>query len=33
MGQIMMAVPMVILYCISIVLAWLFGKKREPAEA
>lgn len=32
-GQILMAVPMFILYCISIILAWLFGKKREPAEA
>jgi sec-independent protein translocase protein TatC len=33
MGQILMAAPMFILYCISIVLAWLFGKKRKPAEA
>jgi sec-independent protein translocase protein TatC len=28
MGQVLMAVPMIILYCISILLAWMFGKKR-----
>jgi len=33
MGQVMMAVPMFILYCISIALAWIFGKKTRPAEA
>jgi sec-independent protein translocase protein TatC len=33
MGQVMMAVPMFVLYCISIALAWIFGKKRQPAEA
>ena len=27
-GQVLMAVPMLILYCISIGLAWMFGKKR-----
>ncbi len=34
-GQMLFAVPMVILYCFSIVLAWLFGKKKtaEPADA
>jgi sec-independent protein translocase protein TatC len=35
-GQVVFAVPMIILYCFSIVLAWLFGKKKrqaEPAEA
>jgi len=33
MGQLMMAVPMFILYCISIALAWIFGKKKKPLEA
>jgi sec-independent protein translocase protein TatC len=33
MGQVLMAAPMFILYCISIVLAWLFGKKKKPVEA
>jgi sec-independent protein translocase protein TatC len=32
MGQLLMAVPMFILYCISIVLAWLFGKKTKRLE-
>jgi sec-independent protein translocase protein TatC len=32
-GQLLFALPMVVLYCFSIVLAWLFGKKRKPAEA
>jgi len=31
-GQIAMAGPMVVLYLISIVLAWIFGKKRTAAE-
>jgi sec-independent protein translocase protein TatC len=31
-GQILMAAPMFVLYCISIVLAWLFGKKRKRLE-
>ena len=31
-GQIAMAGPMVVLYLISIVFAWIFGKKRKPAE-
>jgi sec-independent protein translocase protein TatC len=35
MTQTLMAAPMVGLYGISIVIAWLFGKKRapEPADA
>ena len=32
-GQIAMAGPMVVLYLISIVFAWIFGKKRRAAEA
>jgi sec-independent protein translocase protein TatC len=32
MGQVLMAAPMFILYCISIVLAWIFGKKRKRLE-
>ena len=32
-GQIAMAGPMVVLYMLSIVLAWIFGKKRKAAEA
>jgi sec-independent protein translocase protein TatC len=28
MGQVLMAVPMIILYCISIALAWIVGRKR-----
>jgi sec-independent protein translocase protein TatC len=32
-GQMLFAVPMLILYCISIGLAWLFGKKRRTAES
>ena len=31
-GQIAMAGPMVVLYLLSIVFAWIFGKKRQPAE-
>ena len=31
-GQIAMAGPMFLLYLLSIVLAWLFGKKRSPRE-
>ena len=31
-GQIAMAGPMFLLYCFSILLAWLFGKKRAPRE-
>ena len=32
-SQMVFALPMIILYCFSIVLAWLFGKKKRPAEA
>ena len=31
-GQIAMAGPMVVLYMLSIGFAWIFGKKRKPAE-
>jgi Sec-independent protein secretion pathway component TatC len=31
--QIAMAGPMILLYLLSIGLAWMFGKKNEPAEA
>lgn len=31
-GQIAMAGPMVVLYIISILFAWMFGKKRKAAE-
>ena len=31
-GQIVMAGPMILLYFLSIAFAWLFGKKRQPAE-
>jgi|SRR5690349_9923643 len=31
-GQIAMAGPMVVLYMISIVFAWMFGKKKKAAE-
>ena len=31
-GQIAMAGPMVVLYILSIVFAWIFGKKRKPAD-
>jgi Sec-independent protein secretion pathway component TatC len=31
-GQIAMAGPMFLLYLFSILLAWLFGKKRLPDE-
>ena len=30
--QTAMAGPMILLYLLSICLAWLFGKKREPIE-
>lgn len=32
-GQMLFAVPMFVLYCFSILLAWLFGKKKAPVEA
>ena len=32
MSQVMMAVPMLALYIISIGIAWIFGKKRPPVE-
>jgi sec-independent protein translocase protein TatC len=32
-GLMLFALPMMVLYCISIVLAWLFGKKKKPTEA
>jgi sec-independent protein translocase protein TatC len=32
-GQMLFALPMFVLYCFSIVLAWLFGKKKRVAEA
>jgi sec-independent protein translocase protein TatC len=31
-GQLALSVPMVLLYVLSIALAWIFGKKRKPAE-
>ena len=31
-GQIALSVPMIVLYLLSIILAWIFGKKREPQE-
>ncbi len=31
-GQVVMAGPMILLYFLSIAFAWLFGKKRQPAE-
>jgi Sec-independent protein secretion pathway component TatC len=31
-GQIAMAGPMVVLYFVSILFAWIFGKKRKAAE-
>ncbi len=30
-GMLMMGGPVVVLYILSIGLAWLFGKKKEPA--
>jgi Sec-independent protein secretion pathway component TatC len=30
MGMIMMAGPVVVLYILSIGLAWMFGKKKKP---
>ena len=30
-GQMLFAVPMFVLYCFSILLAWLFGKKKKVA--
>jgi sec-independent protein translocase protein TatC len=32
MSQVMMAVPMLLLYLFSIGVAWVFGKKRTPVE-
>jgi sec-independent protein translocase protein TatC len=32
-GQIAMAGPMVVLYLIGIVFAWMFGKKKPAEEA
>jgi sec-independent protein translocase protein TatC len=32
-SQMIVAIPMVGLYAISILIAWIFGKKREPLEA
>jgi sec-independent protein translocase protein TatC len=32
-SQALMAGPMLVLYIISIALAWIFGKKKKPAEA
>lgn len=32
-GQFLLAGPMVLLYLVSIVLAWLFGKKRQSPDA
>jgi Sec-independent protein secretion pathway component TatC len=31
MSQLVMAIPMLGLYLISIVIAWVFGKRRKPA--
>jgi sec-independent protein translocase protein TatC len=31
-GQLALSVPMIVLYLLSIGLAWIFGKKREPLE-
>jgi sec-independent protein translocase protein TatC len=31
-GQLALSVPMILLYVLSIALAWIFGKKRKPAE-
>ena len=31
-GQLALSVPMIVLYILSIGLAWIFGKKRKPAE-
>lgn len=31
-SQLMMAVPMLLLYGISILIAWIFGKKKAPAD-
>jgi sec-independent protein translocase protein TatC len=30
MGMVMMAGPVIVLYVLSIGLAWLFGKKKDP---
>jgi len=32
-GQLLFALPMFVLYCFSILLAWLFGKKKRTTEA
>ena len=31
-GQLALSVPMILLYVLSIALAWIFGKKRKPTE-
>jgi sec-independent protein translocase protein TatC len=31
-GQLALSVPMVLLYLLSIGLAWIFGKRRKPVE-
>jgi sec-independent protein translocase protein TatC len=31
-GQLALSIPMILLYVLSIALAWIFGKKRKPAE-
>ena len=31
-GQLALSIPMILLYILSIALAWIFGKKRKPAE-
>jgi sec-independent protein translocase protein TatC len=33
MSQLVMAIPMLALYLISIVIAWVFGKRKKPATA
>jgi sec-independent protein translocase protein TatC len=33
MSQLVMAIPMLALYLISIVIAWIFGKRKKPATA
>ena len=31
-GQLALSIPMILLYVLSIALAWIFGKKRKPTE-
>jgi sec-independent protein translocase protein TatC len=31
-NMLMVGIPMIVLYCIGIVIAYIFGKKRAPAE-